>query len=120
MPPPGTTLWQIAHLAHSARHYAEIVRHRPVREEPQTPLPTASTLSDLRANLQHNHAALRKEIAELSEGDVHQSCARGMEVGEFLRMAIRHDTWHAGQIVVLRRLYRTRHRVEDSSEGASA
>lgn len=116
MPLSGTILWQIAHLAHSARHYAEIVRHRPVHEEPHTPPPTASSLSDLRASLQRDHAAWRAEITGLSQSDLHQPCARSMKVGEFLRMAIRHDTWHAGQIVVLRRLYRTRSRVEDSNE----
>jgi hypothetical protein len=32
LPAPGTVLWQIAHLEHCARHYAQIVRvHRSVR-----------------------------------------------------------------------------------------
>lgn len=113
MPAPGTILWQIAHLAHSARHYAEILRHGPVSEEPRTPPPPASTLSGLRANMQRDHAALRAEIAGLSESDLRQLCTRGTKVGEFLRMVIRHDTWHAGQIVVIRRLYRTRRGVEN-------
>jgi hypothetical protein len=34
------------------------------------------------------------------------ACVRGMSVAEFLRMAIRHETLHAGQLVVIRRLYR--------------
>lgn len=112
MPAPGTICWQIAHLVHSARHYAEILQRRPVSEEPRTPPPSASTLSDLLASMQRAHAALRAEIAGLSERDLNQRCAREMNVEEFLRMVIRHDSWHAGQIVVIRRLYRTRSRVE--------
>ena len=111
MPGPGTILWQIAHLAHCARHYAEILRRRPVINEPRTPPPTASTLSDLLASMDRAHTALRAEIAALSEDDLSQACARGMVAEEFLRMVIRHAGWHAGQIAVVRRLYRTRGRV---------
>ncbi len=111
MPAPGTILWQIAHLAHSAQHYAAILRRRPVSEEPRTPPPSASRLSDLLASMERAHAELRAEMAGLSERDLSQECARGMDVEEFLRMVIRHATWHAGQIVVLRRLYRQRSRV---------
>lgn len=106
MPPPGTVLWQIAHLAHSAAHYTCILRDRPVREEPRTPPPAGSTLSALRTQMERHHAALRSEIAALSDRDLRPVCAREMTVEAFLRMAIRHDSWHAGQIVVIRRLYR--------------
>lgn len=110
MPAPGTILWQIAHLAHSARHYTEILRRRPVSEEPRTLPPSAATLPDLLASMQRAHAALRAEMAGVSERDLSQPCARGMSVEVFLRMVMRHDTWHAGQIVVMRRLYRMRSR----------
>ena len=33
---------------------------------------------------------------------------RGMPLSEYLAMAIRHDTWHAGQMALVRRLYRAR------------
>ena len=108
MPAPGTILWQIAHLAHSGQHYAEILRRRPLLDEPPTPPPAASTLSDLLASMQRAHTELRAEIAGLSESDLSQECARNMAVEEFLRMVIRHDSWHAGQIAVIRRLYRKR------------
>jgi uncharacterized damage-inducible protein DinB len=32
-----------------------------------------------------------------------------MTVAEFLLMVIRHEAWHAGQIVVIRRLHRWSH-----------
>ena len=50
----------------------------------------------------------QNEIEKLSDMDLGDPCARGMDVAEFLRMAIRHETWHAGQIAVIRHLYRQR------------
>ena len=67
-------------------------------------------LSDLLASMQRAHAELRAEVAGLSERDLGRECARGMDVEEFLRMVIRHDSWHAGQIMVIRRLHRERSR----------
>jgi hypothetical protein len=106
MPPPGTVLWQIAHLEHSARHYAELIRQRPLSEEPITPPPSTHILEDLLTALHQAHAHFREVIAELAENDVNQPCARGMNVAEFIRMAVRHSTWHASQIATVRRLYR--------------
>jgi uncharacterized damage-inducible protein DinB len=109
MPAAGTILWQVAHLEHSARHYTEILRNRPITDEPMTPPPKLSTLPELLAMLQSAHAELRGQIAELTEAGPSQPCARGMTVGEFVRMVIRHDTWHAGQIAVTHRLFRSSH-----------
>jgi hypothetical protein len=106
MPPPGTVLWQIAHLEHSARHYAEIIRQRPLSEEPITAPPSTCILEDLLTALYQAHAHFREVIAELPENGVDQPCVRGMNVAEFTRMAVRHSTWHASQIATVRRLYR--------------
>ncbi len=105
-PTPGSMLWQIAHLAHAARHYAETLRLRPVVIEPLTSVPLAASLSQWVEVLERSHRELRKAIGTLSEEDLFQPCARGLNVGEFVRMAIRHVSWHAGQIAVARRLYR--------------
>ncbi|NUO79276.1 DinB family protein [candidate division KSB1 bacterium] len=105
-PPAGTILWQIAHLAHAARHYQEVLRLRPVVMEPRTEMPFASNLAEWSEALERYSRELRKYVATLSEDDLLQPCARDMNVGEFVRMAIRHMTWHAGQIAVARRLYR--------------
>src|SRR5438552_15641672 len=37
LPEPGTIRWHVAHLEHCARHYAEILRTRPVTHAPPTP-----------------------------------------------------------------------------------
>jgi uncharacterized damage-inducible protein DinB len=114
LPAPGTVLWQIAHLEHCARHYAQIVRVRPVSEEPKTPSPSASNLPELLVALDRAHHELREVITELSDTDLNGACVlghsihSGMSISEFLRMTIRHNSWHAGQMAVARRLYRER------------
>jgi len=111
MPAAGSILWQVAHLEHSARHYAEILRLRPVANEPMTSPPKISTLSELLALMQQAHAGLRGQMTQLSESDLTRPCARAMTVEEFVRMVIRHDTWHAGQIAVGRRLFQESNRI---------
>jgi hypothetical protein len=106
LPVPGTILWHVAHLEHCARHYAAILEERPVTEEPKTPPPRSASLSELLADLREARTILIGQIGALCDEDLSTPCARGMDVGEFVRMVIRHETWHAGQIAVIRRLYR--------------
>jgi hypothetical protein len=108
LPEPGTIRWQVAHLEHCARHYTEILRERPVVDEPLTPPPGTADLSELIDRLEGARRLLRQEIERLSDVDLHTPCVRGLSVAEFLRMAIRHEAWHAGQLAVIRRLYRQR------------
>ncbi len=116
LPTPGTILWHLAHLDQSARHYAAILERRPLEDEPRTPPPDASSLAELSTGLARAQAVLRARIAGLSKPDLDKACARGMDVGEFVRMILRHETWHAGQIAVVRRLYRV---ASSRGDGAS-
>jgi hypothetical protein len=110
-PAPGTIAWQAAHVAHCKRYYTELVAQR--GDAPgRPPLPERSACTSfaaIRAELESAHAAQRAGIAALSEADYGLRCGNGMPLSEFLAMAIRHDAWHAAQIVVVRRLFRTRH-----------
>jgi DinB superfamily len=106
MPPPGTILWQIAHLKHSARHYNYLLLNRPLSTQAQTPPPEATNLEALLHALDASRTAFRRSIAELSDACLDEPCFDTMNVAEFLRMAIRHETWHAGQMIIARRLYR--------------
>lgn len=108
LPEPGTIRWHVAHLEHSARHYTAILRERPVTHEPMTSPPGIAEVFQLIDRLERARRLLRIEIEKLSDLDLEASCARGMSVAEFLRMVIRHESWHAGQVVVIRRLYRQR------------
>ena len=108
-PPPGTIRWQVAHIAHCKRHFAAYIRGPGATERPPVPVrkPT-TTLAEGRAELAGAHAEQREAIAALSGPDLEKTVGNGMTVGEFLAMAIRHDTWHTAQIAVARRLWRTR------------
>jgi DinB superfamily len=110
LPEPGTICWHVAHLEHCARHYTAILRGRPLADEPVTLPPGMAELSELTERLERARRLFRTEIENLSDMDLQAFCARGMNVAEFLRMAIRHEAWHAGQIAVIRRLYRQRSR----------
>jgi uncharacterized damage-inducible protein DinB len=99
-------LWQIAHLEHSARHYNYLLLNRPLSTQPQTPPPEATNLEALLHALDESRTAFRRSIAELSDACLDEPCFDTMNVAEFLRMAIRHETWHAGQMIIARRLYR--------------
>ncbi len=109
-PPPGTIAWQVAHVAHCKRHYTDVVRARADSEapavEPRVPL---SSLAEERAALEAAHAAQREAIASVQDVDLPAVACGKMPLGEFLAMATRHDTWHAAQIAVVRRIYRATH-----------
>src|SRR5215468_8638260 len=88
LPQPGTICWHVAHLEHCARHYTAILRGRPLADEPVTPPPGIAELSELTERLERARRLFRTEIENLSDTDLKASCARGMNVAEFLRMAI--------------------------------
>jgi uncharacterized damage-inducible protein DinB len=106
-PPPGTIAWQVAHLAHCKRYYGRVLRSvgRGPRPEVAPRIPRAS-FADERAALDAAHAAQRSAIADLDDEALDADAGGGMTVGEFLAGCLRHDTWHAGQIAVARRLFR--------------
>ena len=61
-----------------------------------------------RAELDAAHNDQRAAIANLEDADLQKVVGNGMRMDEFLAMVIRHDTWHAGQTALARRLWRTK------------
>ena len=107
-PAPGTIAWQVAHLAHCKRYYTEILRRVGESERPGVvPWTPVETFAGLRTVLAEAHAAQREAIASFPEASLGEIAGNGMPFREFLSMITRHDTWHASQIAVARRLYRT-------------
>jgi uncharacterized damage-inducible protein DinB len=105
MPPPGTIVWHVAHLVHSCEHYAAIIRERPVQHEPDTRPADIHEITELISSLRKAHEKLIRTVSGIPDSELSGDCARGMTLDEFLRMVIRHNTWHAGQIRLLRRLW---------------
>src|SRR5215467_9665938 len=79
LPQPGTICWHVAHLEHCARHYTDILRRRPVIEEPLTPPPGVADLNELIRNVEAARKIMREEIQRLTEVDLEAPCARGMD-----------------------------------------
>ena len=107
-PPPGSILWHIAHIEHCARMYAHILRNRPVTTYPDLLPPKVSTLSELLRELDKGIKELREAIASLNDSSLGEPCLGEQSTAEFLGNVMRHHTWHAGSIIVGRRLYRQR------------
>jgi hypothetical protein len=102
-PSPGSIHWHLDHLARCKREYAAMLR-RDSGPAHGPPAPLPETL----ARLRDAHRAQREAIAALGDADLERPAEGGMSVAEFLASTIRHDTWHAAQIAVARRLWRTR------------
>ncbi|MGE0192793.1 MAG: DinB family protein [Planctomycetota bacterium] len=111
-PAPGTVRWQIAHLAHCKRHYADIVKGLDAPAPAPRPRVALPTLAEELDALAAAHGEEREAFAGLRPADLELVAGGNMPMREFLAMATRHDSWHASQIVLLRRLFR--------AEGASA
>ncbi|MGE0432619.1 MAG: DinB family protein [Planctomycetota bacterium] len=108
-PLPGSVRWQVAHIAHCKRYYTAMLRAigKPDRP-PEVPREPCETLDDELSGLRDAHAAQRAAIAALGESDLARLVPNGVTAAEFVVTCTRHDIWHAGQIVVARRLWRER------------
>lgn len=108
-PPPGTIAWQVAHVAHCKSYYAAMLRRVGGTERPPvTPWTHVGTFDGLRRVLDAARVEERDAVASLADGDLGRPVPNGMTAAEFVAMCVRHTTWHAAQIAVARRLYRTR------------
>ncbi len=107
LPPPGTVLWYLAHMAHCNAFYAAMIRQRP--KKPAEPdAPGWLTLKDCLAALERTHGELRAAVAELPAGAISDKLGNGQSIAEFIRACARHECWHSAQIAVARRLWRTK------------
>lgn len=103
-PPSGTILWHLVHLAHCYIWYKAAIEQRPNKPNEVQP-PHASSLAEAIQNLQHHRAALRDTIAAVDEKQLEEPLYYGKPILALVRSTVRHDAWHASQIVMARRLY---------------
>jgi len=110
-PPPGTIAWQVAHLTHCKRDYTAILRSAGTGAgaTPDAPpwVPVAA-FAELRAQLKGAHEEERLAMSAITDAQLDDIAGDEMPLRDFLAMIIRHDAWHAAQIAVARRLFRTR------------
>jgi uncharacterized damage-inducible protein DinB len=106
-PNNGSIIWNLVHMEYWYRYYIEVILRTPPAKENMPPVRSARSLADAMQNLLNTRSELRNAIASVSDDDLDQQKGT-MRLGEFIRMVIRHDTYHTAQIAVLRRLYRMR------------
>lgn len=105
---PGTVLWFLNHLEFCHRHYAQILRTRPVEKQPETKLPGELPLARILPRLHETNAELRAQIERISPADIEGPCTSRSNVMNFVAALVRHIAWHSGQIMTVRRLYARR------------
>lgn len=104
-PPVGTILWHLVHLAHCYRYYRANILERPNAVD-DPPAPAAKTLDDAMVNLRRYRSELRETIVSLRDDQFAERLKNYDSVSEQMRMMIRHDAWHGGQISMIKRLHR--------------
>lgn len=103
-PPNGTILWHITHIIHCQERYARVIRQWGTSAESQTAVFETLDLAPLLARLEHAHNILLACIADVKDEQL-DILTGNMTMQEFILMSTRHDTWHASQIAMTRRLY---------------
>ena len=104
-PPSGSILWYVVHLADCYTWYKALILTRPERPD-YLPVPEIKNLSDGIATMKSCRADLRECFATLQDEAFEDLLSNGRSISDQLRMIIRHDAWHGGQIAVAKRLAR--------------
>ncbi len=104
-PLPGTIGWHVVHLQLCKEEYRQVIINRPRNVAEPEPLSIEDFGKQLSA-LHQAHDALRATVASLTDAELSDSIANGQVLHEFISMAMRHDTWHASQITLAKRLWR--------------
>jgi uncharacterized damage-inducible protein DinB len=108
-------MWHVVHLAHCYRYYRANIIERP-NEVEDPPTSRATTLGEAVAELKKYRSELRETIASLREEEFAERLKNYESISEQMRMMIRHDAWHGGQIAMIKRL----HRASDSEQLTAA
>lgn len=104
-PQPGTVLWHLVHMEYWYRYYIDCLE-KPTEDSPLPTPDSASTLNAAMDKLNSTRKTLRDRISDLPDEGLDFMLRGRIRTGEFIRMIIRHDTYHTAQIAVARRLYR--------------
>ncbi len=105
-PKPGSILWHLVHMEYWYRYYIDCLE-KPMDDRAPLPMPhAAETLAHSIEKLLARRKTLRNMISDIPDEGLDIQLKGSTRCGEFIRMVIRHDTYHTAQIAVARRLYR--------------
>lgn len=102
-PKPGSIFWHLAHLEYWYHYYLDVLERMPETAPVDTSIKPVQAYDEALTRLRATRAELRAMIQSLPE-DAFDRNAGTMRVGEFVRMIVRHDSWHSSQIRMARRL----------------
>ena len=84
-----------------------VVINRP-KDVTSPPPPEAHSVAEAVDYIKKFRAELRDVFESLTEEQLEEPVSGDRTVAQLLRMLPRHDSWHTGQIAMLRRLYGAR------------
>jgi len=106
-PPTGSILWHLNHVGACKQTYAWQISN-PTKESGEPDWAVCPKIEELVASLQRVNGefiracnAANRKSKIMGKG--------GHTFDQFIGIALRHETWHAGQIALIRRLYLHRH-----------
>lgn len=102
-PKPGSVLWHLVHMEYWYHYYIDTLDNIPNPAPEYPSIEPAQSFDEAMNRLTETRAKLRAKIESLPD-ETFDVQLRGIKVGEFVRMVIRHDAWHSSQIKVARRL----------------
>ena len=104
-PKPGSILWQLNHILACKAGYTSVLRAMDHDADADTP--PLHDLAQLKAALASAGEAYITALLERSDEDFARVIGRDLTLRAFIDSNLRHEIWHAGQIAVLKRLYRS-------------
>ncbi len=96
----GSIRWHVRHLAQCKRGYALRLRGDRAARTPDVDAKPSATWAEDMTELRAAHEDQRRAIDELAAD------AMTTTDSDFITNNVRHDTWHGGQIALVRRMWR--------------
>jgi hypothetical protein len=101
----GSILWLCNHIiANKVNYYQTVVD---LHDRTNVGYQPTFTINEIIEKSNVSHDDFIKKLIELDKEDFNKVvCSDGMNLERFLNNAIRHEAWHSGQIVVIKRLFK--------------
>lgn len=104
-PPHGSIKWHLAHMAYWSEYYLAQLQQWGTPCHTTTPAFESHDLPYLLDRLRNAHNAVVAHVQSLTDDQL-SSLTGSTTLQTYILMCARHDTWHASQIAVAKRLYR--------------
>ncbi len=114
-PPTASIWWHLHHLSCCKLGYMaqadEALRGSMGRGQAELPVAADNYAEELKRLIEIRNQE-RAQVAGMSESDLDLPMENGRVIAGFITTTMRHDVWHAAQIALVRRLWRTRSAVQ--------